>query len=87
MSSSPDQITFLMRGCEEAKKFEKEKMDQPLTTFNSTKVSYLTNRGIPPGQGVFFVHIRDMFSRVLIPRLQQPSLSTPGHSTRNSRAQ
>lgn len=41
-----------MRGCEEAKKFEKEKIDEPLTTFNATKVSYLTNRGIAPGQGM-----------------------------------
>ncbi|KAJ9104756.1 hypothetical protein QFC19_003897 [Naganishia cerealis] len=71
--SVKQQITFLMRGCEEAKKFEKEKIDEPLSTFNSTKVSYLTNRGIPPGQAYiehtwpFYPKLKDAVADVSVP--------------------
>ncbi|KAJ9125089.1 hypothetical protein QFC22_000042 [Naganishia vaughanmartiniae] len=71
--SVKQQITFLMRGCEEAKKYEKEKMDEPLTTTNSTKVSYLTNRGLPPGEAYiehtwpFYSKLKDAAAEVSVP--------------------
>ncbi|KAJ9108687.1 hypothetical protein QFC21_000007 [Naganishia friedmannii] len=95
--SVKQQITYLMRGCEEAKKFENEKVNEPLTTFNSTKVSYLTNRGIAPGHAYlehtwpFYPKLKDAVADVSVPmpvtrppRSPRPVLPPQAHQPRPS---